>query len=73
MLRFRATVRTRERTPRAEDDGYVLEVVYNAFDHKSELQVFRADALTDQVCCLKLSHHLPHQFHGYFSSEVHVK
>jgi all-trans-8'-apo-beta-carotenal 15,15'-oxygenase len=58
---------------KAEDDGYVLEVVYNAFDHKSELQVYRADALTDQVCCLKLPHHLPHQFHGYFSGEVHVE
>jgi all-trans-8'-apo-beta-carotenal 15,15'-oxygenase len=53
-----------------EDDGYVLEVVYNAFDHKSELQIYRAQDVTDQVCCLHLKHHVPHQFHGYFNEEV---
>ncbi len=53
-----------------EDDGYVLEVVYNGFDHISELQVYRADDLTDQVCKLKLKHHVPHQFHGYFTPKL---
>jgi all-trans-8'-apo-beta-carotenal 15,15'-oxygenase len=49
-----------------EDDGYLLEVVYDGFSHRSELQVFRADDVQDQVCVLRLSHHLPHQFHGHF-------
>ena len=53
-----------------EDDGYVLEVVYDAFQHVSELQVYRADRITDQVCSLKLKHHVPHQFHGHFTPEV---
>lgn len=53
-----------------EDDGYLLQVVYNGFDHNSELQVYRADDVTDRVCNLKLKHHAPHKFHGYFSKEV---
>ena len=53
-----------------EDDGYVLEVVYDAFQHISELQVYRADNIADHVCSLKLKHHVPHQFHGYFTPEV---
>ena len=53
-----------------EDDGYLLEVVYNAYEHKSELQILRADNINDMVCRLPLHHHLPHQFHGYFTPEV---
>lgn len=54
----------------AEDDGYLLEVVYDAYQHKSELQIFRADNVHDQVCTLKLQHHVPHQFHGFFTPSV---
>ena len=53
-----------------EDDGYLLEVVYNAFAHKSELQIYRADSITEQVCRLPLHHHVPHQFHGFHTPEV---
>lgn len=53
-----------------EDDGYLLEVVYDGFQHKSELQIYRADNVTDQVARLPLQHHLPHQFHGYFTPNV---
>lgn len=53
-----------------EDDGYLLEVVYDGFAHKSELQILRADNLHDQVARLPLKHHLPHQFHGAFTPEV---
>jgi len=55
---------------RGEDDGYLMEVVYNGFEHKSELLIFRADAAFEQVCSLKLKHHLPHQFHGFYTPEV---
>jgi all-trans-8'-apo-beta-carotenal 15,15'-oxygenase len=55
---------------KAEDDGYLLEVVYDAYQHKSELQIYRADNIHDQVCRLPLRHHLPHQFHGFFTPEV---
>ena len=53
-----------------EDDGYLMEVVYNSFEHKSELQIYRADNINEQVCSLKLKHHVPHQFHGFYSPEV---
>jgi carotenoid cleavage dioxygenase-like enzyme len=53
-----------------EDDGYVLEVVYDGWTHKSELQIYRADCITDHVCTLKLKHHVPHQFHGHFTADV---
>ena len=56
-----------------EDDGYLLEVVYDGFAHRSELQIYRADAVTDRVATLKLEHHLPHQFHGHFTREVVAK
>lgn len=53
-----------------EDDGYLLEVVYDGYAHKSELQILRADNIHDQVARLQLQHHLPHQFHGFFTPEV---
>lgn len=53
-----------------EDDGYLMEVVYDGFNHLSELQIYRADDITDKVCTLKLKHHLPHQFHGFYAPEL---
>jgi all-trans-8'-apo-beta-carotenal 15,15'-oxygenase len=53
-----------------EDDGYLMEVVYNAYEHKSELQILRADNINELVCRLPLQHHIPHQFHGYYTPEV---
>lgn len=54
----------------AEDDGYLLEVIYDGWTHKSELQIFRADNVRDHRCTLKLRHHIPHQFHGHFTQDV---
>jgi len=48
----------------------IQKVSFDGFKHRSELQIFRADALTDQVCTLFLPHHLPHQFHGFFTTDV---
>ena len=53
-----------------EDDGYLMEVVYDAYQHKSELQILRADNISDQVARLPLQHHLPHQFHGFYTPQV---
>jgi carotenoid cleavage dioxygenase-like enzyme len=53
-----------------EDDGYILEVVYDGYEHLSELQIYRADDITDRVCRMKLQHHVPHQFHGYFTPHL---
>lgn len=61
------------RDAKAEDDGYLLEVVYNAFEHLSELQIYRANRPEERVASLHLSHHLPHQFHGFFTREVMLR
>ena len=60
------------KNPAAEDDGYLLEVVYDGFEHRSELQIYRADNIQDRCCTLRLRHHLPHQFHGHFTPEVFI-
>ena len=52
-----------------EDDGYLLEVVYDGFKHRSELQIYRADNINELVCSARLKHHLPHQFHGFFANQ----
>ncbi len=53
----------------SEDDGYVLEVAYDGFKHKSELQIYDARNM-DAVATLRLRHHVPHQFHGFFTEQV---
>ena len=53
-----------------EGDGYLLVVVYNGFEHRSELRIYKAHEIDDPICILKHPHHLPHQFHGFFSPEV---
>lgn len=53
-----------------EDDGYLMEIIYDGYRHKSDLLVLRADNLDEQVCRMRLRHHLPHQFHGFFTPEV---
>jgi all-trans-8'-apo-beta-carotenal 15,15'-oxygenase len=55
----------------AEDnDGYILEVVYDGFAHRSSLVVFRAADISEPIASLPLRHHLPHQFHGFWHDEV---
>lgn len=54
----------------AEDDGYILVVVYDAFNHRSELRVYRADHVDELVATLRLRHHLPHQFHGFWHPDL---
>ena len=54
----------------ADDDGYLLEVVYNAHDHNSALQIFRAADISEPIATVTLPHHLPHQFHGFWHNEV---
>ena len=56
---------------RAEGDGYVLEVVYDGYKHRSELQILEAESLETRAV-LALKHHVPHQFHGHFTSDVFV-
>ena len=53
----------------AEDDGWLLAVVYLAAEHRSQLTILDARGL-ESVAALKLKHHLPFGFHGTFTSRV---
>ncbi len=58
------------RTPdAAEDDGWLLAVVYLAAEHRSQLSILDARGL-EHVATLRLKHHLPFGFHGTFTSRV---
>jgi all-trans-8'-apo-beta-carotenal 15,15'-oxygenase len=55
----------------AEDDGYLLSVVYSAAEHRSRLVVLDArDLESDAVAVAHLRHHVPLGFHGTFTRRV---
>ncbi len=54
----------------AEDDGVLLDVVYNANSRCSELWVLDAADLTQCLAKVLLPHHIPHQFHGFFTPQL---
>jgi len=58
---------------RDEGDGYILELVYNAHAHRSELVILSGNSLHTEVARLILKHHIPHQFHGFFATEVRAE
>ncbi|CNF94378.1 carotenoid oxygenase [Mycobacterium tuberculosis] len=58
------------RTPdAAEDDGWLLTVVYLAAEHRSQLTIFDARGL-EHVATLRLKHHIPFGFHGTFTRRI---
>ena len=55
----------------AEDDGWLLSVVYSAAEHRSRLVVLDArDVEADALAVAHLRHHVPLGFHGTFTSRV---
>jgi all-trans-8'-apo-beta-carotenal 15,15'-oxygenase len=55
----------------AEDDGWLLSVVYSAAEHRSRLVVLDArDVETEPVAVAHLGHHVPLGFHGTFTDRV---
>jgi all-trans-8'-apo-beta-carotenal 15,15'-oxygenase len=52
-----------------EDDGWLLTLVYDASDHHSFLVISDAKDLTT-LAKLHLKHHIPHGFHGSWTSNV---
>lgn len=56
---------------KAEDQGYVSSVVYDADQDKSEIVVLNAKDLGD-VARVKLSHHIPHGFHGFYTPQLFI-
>nr|WP_238717856.1 carotenoid oxygenase family protein [Petrachloros mirabilis] len=55
----------------AEDQGWLLVLVYNAAQHRSELVVLDAAQVSQgPVACLPLRHHIPYGLHGSFSQDI---
>jgi all-trans-8'-apo-beta-carotenal 15,15'-oxygenase len=50
----------------AEDDGYILCVIYDATTELSELMILDAISFSDEIAVVPLKNHIPHGFHcGY--------
>ncbi len=55
----------------AEDQGWLLVLVYNATHHRSELVILDAAQLSQgPIACVRLRHHIPYGLHGSFTPEV---
>jgi all-trans-8'-apo-beta-carotenal 15,15'-oxygenase len=55
----------------AEDDGWLLSVVYSPPEHRSRLVVLDArDVESEPVAQARLRHHVPLGFHGTFTRRV---
>jgi all-trans-8'-apo-beta-carotenal 15,15'-oxygenase len=55
----------------AEDDGWLLSLVYSPGEHRSELVVLDArDVESDPIAVARLRHHVPLGFHGTFTRRV---
>jgi all-trans-8'-apo-beta-carotenal 15,15'-oxygenase len=56
----------------AEDDGWVISLVYDAATHRSYVVILDAQNLDQVIAKLYLRHHVPHGFHGNWTSQVFV-
>ena len=55
----------------AEDDGWLLVLMYDGANHRSELVILDAGDLTKEpVARLHLKHHVPYGLHGSFTPEL---
>ncbi|WP_460206659.1 carotenoid oxygenase family protein, partial [Scytonema sp. NUACC21] len=53
-----------------EDDGWVLALVYDSTDHRSDVVILNAkDFERGPIARLHLKHHVPYGLHGNFVSE----
>lgn len=56
----------------AEDDGYLISIVYNHARKKSEVVILDARDMQKEVAVIPLEHHIPFGFHGSFYNETFV-
>ncbi len=55
----------------AEDDGWVLTLIFNAEHNRSDLVILDAQNISGKpVATLHLKHHVPYGLHGTFTQEV---
>jgi all-trans-8'-apo-beta-carotenal 15,15'-oxygenase len=53
-----------------EDAGWLLTLIYNATDHRSEVVILDAQDLTQgPIARLRLKHHIPYGLHGSFTPQ----
>lgn len=56
---------------RAEDDGWVVTVIFDAAHNRSDVVILDAQNIADApVATLHLKHHIPYGLHGSFTTEV---
>ena len=54
-----------------EDAGWIMTLIYNGNDDRSELVILDGEDLTQgAIARLKLKHHIPYGLHGCFTPEV---
>ncbi len=53
----------------AEDDGWLLLLIFNAELERSELVILNAQDLSEPLAKLRLKHHVPYGLHGSFTPE----
>ncbi|MDY6804267.1 MAG: carotenoid oxygenase family protein, partial [Cyanobacteriota bacterium] len=55
----------------AEDDGWLLMLMYDGANHRSDLVILDAGDLSKEpVARLHLKHHVPYGLHGSFTPEL---
>ena len=56
-----------------EDDGWLLAVIYDSVEHRSDVVILDAkDLHRGPIAKLHLKHHIPYGLHGNFTSEVFI-
>ncbi|MCB1703640.1 MAG: carotenoid oxygenase family protein [Halioglobus sp.] len=56
----------------AEDDGYLVSIVYNHTRKKSEIVIVDAADMQRELAVVPLTHHVPFGFHGNFYEQTFV-
>ena len=56
----------------AEDDGWLVSVVYNANSGRSEIALVDALSMDKEVATASLRHHIPYGFHGFYHNQCYL-
>lgn len=56
----------------AEDEGYLISIVYNHARKKSEVVIVDARDMQQELAVIPLEHHVPFGFHGGFYQETFI-
>ena len=59
-------------TGAAEDEGFLISIVYNHERKKSEVVILDAKDMDRELAVIPLEHHVPYGFHGGFYQQVFI-